>query len=116
MPAVAGVTVRVARDQPNTLLSVCPALAVKLRPLPSRRVVPTVIPLTTSEAGELLSPAGPLTVALIVPSAIGEPSPPVSVDGDQLAVGASGFTVTASVACVALILPSASRTVAVTVN
>src|SRR6202022_526616 len=86
-----------------------PAVAVNVC-VPSLRVAPTGMAPTTNEASELASPARPLTVAPRL-SAIGDPSSPVSATGAS--VGASGLTVTLSVAVVtALRLPSASRAVA----
>src|SRR6202165_1995625 len=70
--------------------------------------------LTTTVASELASPARPLTV---VPrsSAIEAPSSPLAAAGAT--DGASGLTVTASVAVgVVLRLPSASRAVAATLS
>src|SRR5690242_21173525 len=93
--SVLGVVIRIAKDQPRTSMAVCPALAVKLWPLPSLRVAPTGMALTTSDARELLSPVSPPTVALIVPNLIDAPSTPISAEGDQLTVAASGLTVTA---------------------
>src|SRR5690348_4939238 len=111
--SVVGVIIKFARDQPRTSMAVCPALAVKLWPLPSLRVAPTGMALTTSDARELLSPVIPPTVALIVPNLIDEPSTPISAEGDQLTVAASGLTVTAAVACVVvLVFPSESAAVA----
>src|SRR3982074_3141636 len=70
--------------------------------------------LTPTGAGELASPARPLTVVPML-SAIDAPSIPLVATGAT--VGASGLTVTASVAVVVgLRLPSASRVVAGTLR
>src|SRR5437588_9313866 len=68
-----------------------------------------------SDCSELESPVRPLTVAASVPSVIAAPSVP-GVLAAQLTVGASGFTVTASVMLAVLVLPSASCVVAVAVR
>src|SRR4030088_1929984 len=65
--------------------------------------------LTTTGGGAVPSPARPLTVVPRL-SAIAEPSSPLAATGAT--VGASGLTVTASVAVVVVLrLPSASRVV-----
>src|SRR3979411_1292113 len=70
--------------------------------------------LTTTVARELASPARPLTVVPML-SAIDAPSLPRVATGAT--VGASGLTVTASVAVVVVLrLPSASRVVAATLR
>src|ERR1700751_1373946 len=74
--------------------AVLPVLAVKLL-VPSVKVAPTGMALTTREASVLVSPVRPLTVAPRL-SAMAAPSIPVSATGARL--GASGLTVTASVA------------------
>src|ERR1700752_4943077 len=89
--------------------AVLPVLAGKLWG-PAVRGAPTGRALTTRDASELASPARPLTVAPRL-SAMAEPSTPVSATGARL--GASGLTVTASVALVVVLrLPSASLVVA----
>src|ERR1700752_1329283 len=89
--------------------AVLPALAVKLW-VASGRGAPTGIPLTTGDASELASPVRLLTVAPRL-SAMAAPSTPVSATGARL--GASGLTVTASVALVVVLrLPSGSLLVA----
>src|SRR6202521_5737340 len=70
--------------------------------------------LTTTVASALTSPARPLTVVPRL-SAIDEPSSPLAATGAT--VGASGLTVTASVAVVVVLrLPSASWVVATTLS
>src|SRR6202165_4784191 len=113
--SLVGVTVRLDSVQPLTLTEVLPALAVKLWPCPSLSVAPTGIELTSSDCRELLSPVRLLTLAASVPSVTAAPSVP-GVLAPQLAVGASGLTVTASVTLAVLVLPSASRVVAVAVR
>src|ERR1700751_2172831 len=78
---------------------VLPVLAVKLW-VPSVRVAPTGIALTVSDASVLASPVRPLTVGPRL-SAMAAPSSPVSATGARL--GASGLTVPASVALVAVL-------------
>src|SRR3979490_991483 len=70
--------------------------------------------LTTTVASELASPARPLTVVPML-SAIEAPSSPLLATGAT--VGASGLTVTASLAVVVVLrLPSASLAVAATLS
>src|SRR3979490_2553062 len=70
--------------------------------------------LTTTVARELAAPARPLTVVPML-SAIDAPSIPLVATGAT--VGASGLTVTASVAVVGVLrLPSASRVGAATLG
>src|SRR5437016_652838 len=71
--------------------------------------------LTTSDCSELLSPAGPFTVAASFPTRRASDLVP-GVLAAQLTVGVSGFTVTASVMLAVLVLPSASSVVAVAVR
>src|SRR5256885_1130754 len=54
--SLVGVAFRLDKVQPPTLIEVLPALAVKLCPLPSLKVAPTGMALTTSDCSELLSP------------------------------------------------------------
>src|SRR3982074_2593711 len=69
---------------------------------------------TTRGAGALASPGRPVTVVPML-SAIDAPSIPLVATGAT--VGASGLTVTASVAVVVVLsLPSASRVVAATLR
>src|ERR1700681_2177364 len=108
LASFAVVTVRLARFQLWTSTAVLPALAVKVW-VPSLRTAPTGMALTTTVARALASPARPLTVVPRL-SAIAAPSSPLAATGAR--VGASGLTVTASVAVgVVLRLPSSSRVV-----
>src|ERR1700716_4174526 len=82
--------------------------------MPSLSVGPGGMALTTTVARELASPARPLTV-VPMSSAIDAHSIPLVATGAT--VGASGLTVTASVAVVVVLgLPSASRVVAATLR
>src|ERR1700680_1454832 len=111
LTSLAGVMARLARFQLWTSTEVLPALAVKVC-VPSLSVAPGGMALTTNVASALASPARPLTVAPRS-SAIEAPSSPLAATGARL--GASGLTVTASLAvAVVLRLPSASRLVAAT--
>src|SRR6202049_4777011 len=113
LASAAGVTVRPARFQLCTSTEVLPALAVKVW-VPSLSVAPSGMALTTTVARALASPARPLTVAPRL-SAMAAPSRPLAATGAR--PGASGLTVTASLAVVVVLrLPSASRVVAATLR
>src|SRR6202521_4919596 len=113
LTSLVGVMARLARFQLWTSTEVLPALAVKVC-VPSLSVAPSGMALTTTGASELASPARPLTVVPIL-SAIDAPSSPLVATGAT--VGASGLTVTASVAVVVVLrLPSASLAVAATLS
>src|SRR4029077_19799259 len=98
--AFAGVILRPVRVQAAMFVDVLPAVAVKEWPLSSLSTAPTGMALTTTEAQLLASPETLLSAAPRF-NAIGDPSTPVSATGAK--VGASGLTVIASVAVVAVL-------------
>ena len=108
-----GVIFRLVSVQPPMSTIVLPTVAVKVC-VPSVSLAPTGIALTTSEAKLFVSPVSLLTVAPRL-SAMAEFSTPVTAKG--VSVGASGSTVTVSVAVATVLrLPSISLTVAATLS
>ena len=91
---------RLDRVQPATLTEVLPAAAVKLR-VPSLSTAPTGTRADHQRLQGVAVAAGPLTVALRVPSAIGEPSVPLTEPPDHDTAGAGGL-VAGQIARVAL--------------
>ena len=98
--AFAGVILRLVRVQAAMFVDVLPAVAVKEWPLPSLSTAPTGMALTTMEAQLLASPETLLSAAPRF-NVTGDPSTPVTATGAN--VGASGLTVIASVAVVAVL-------------
>src|SRR4029077_8956572 len=98
--AFAGVILRLVRVQAAMFVDVLPAVAVKEWPLPSLSTAPTGMALTIMEAQLLASPETLLSAAPRF-NVTGDPSTPVAATGAN--VGASGLTVIASVAVVAVL-------------
>jgi hypothetical protein len=110
LTSLAGVTFSAARFHVATSTVVVPVMAVNVL-TPSVSIAPTGMALTTRDFRVLVSPARLLTVLVMAPRVMPEPSTPDEGAAAQPTVGATGVTVMASVVVEDVVLPSASLVV-----